>query len=214
MSLFSNKIKKKLAISSSKNATYYKRENLIANVDDLKKTLNPLPELSAKQSNTGITFNTFPLTEITFSMVKKEAGNPVFVVNNSEFIDGHEVVFYKDGVDFYKFLIQYHFIKDRFFFASNKISSMGILSDEDKLRIVEQINSKYLGITPFDSPKELVVKVSDKNDSLITTVDDVYFHVNYLAGNDATRQLIQKYAGHIIDKSQPSGFKETLDKYI
>ena len=214
MSLFSRRIKKKLAASSSKNATYYKRENIIANIEDLQRVLNPLPKITIQHTKTLITFNTFPLTLITFGAIKKEAGNPTFVLNNSEYIDKHEVIFYKDGVDYYKFLIQYHFINDRFFFASNKISSMGILSSDDKNKIVEQINAKYLGALSNDSIKDLIVKVADDNNSIITTSDDVYFHVNYLAGNDTTQQLIRKYTGQIVEDSRPSGFTETLDKYI
>lgn len=214
MSLFSRSNKKKVASSSSKNATYYKRENLIEDVEDLKKILNPLPKHKVQKSKREISFNTFPLRTLTYNTIQKDAGNPVFVLKNSDNIDKHEVVFYKDGVDYYKFLIQYHFINDQFFFASNKISSMGILSPSDKTKIVGQINLKYLGLSADEASQDLVIKVADENNSIITTIDDVYFHVNYLAGNETTNKLIQKYSGQTIEKNQTSGFSETLDKYI
>jgi hypothetical protein len=214
MSLFSRKIKKKLAVSTSKNATYFRRENLITTIDDLQIMLNPLPELKTKKTKKEISFNAFPLTSITFSKIKKDGGNPSFVLDNSENIDDHIVYFYKDGVDYYKFLIQYHFIGDRFFFASNKVSSMGILSTQDKNKIVGQINLKYLDLSEDTPVKDLIIKVADSDNSIITTEDDVYFHVNYLAGNETTKKLIEKYTGHIADTSAPSGFKKSLDKYI
>ena len=55
-----------------------------------------------------------------------------------------------------------------------------------------------------------------KTDVEITfnTIDDVYFHLYYLAGNETTQQLIEQYAGHVPEQEGPTGFKESLDQYI
>ena len=108
----------------------------------------------------------------------------------------------------------FSFINDQFFFASNKISSLGILSPGDKNKIIGQIRFKYLGIPPEEHIKTLIIKIGDRLNNVITTVDDVYFHINYLAGNTTTQQLAKKHIGRTEPTKNHSGFKETLDTYI
>lgn len=213
MSIFS-KIFKKQITGTSKKSTYFVRENLIQSLTDLKKILYPLPKIEELNTNTDISFNGFELNKITPSLLKKEIGDPTYVLDNSEFIDKHQVLFYKDSADYYKFLIQYHFINGQFFFASNKISSLGIISPEDKNKIVGQIRLKYLGVPPEEHITSLIIKIGDRVNNVLTTVDDVYFHINYLSGNTTAQELINKYVGRTEPKSTHIGFKETLDKYI
>ena len=210
-SLF-RKFKKKLPVSTSKNSTYYKRENAIGNSTDLMRILSGAPEAGEYATSKTITFNTLPLKEITLAGLKKQFGNPSFIYEN-DMIDGHKVLFYKDSVAYYKFLVQYHFINGKFFFAANKISSMGVLSDEDKIKIIQRITKKYLD-REYAPEFGWHVKVKDPDGSIIYTIDDVYFHIYYLAGNEATLELLKKYEDQIPQEKKPSGFKESLDQYI
>ena len=210
-SLF-KRFKKNLPISTSKGSAYYRRENVIGNYDDLKKVLEAAPKIPEVKTDVEITFNTIPLNDITIADLKKKFDNPSFVLKN-ENIDGHMVLFYKDSVAYYKFLIQYHFINNKFFFAGNKISSMGVLNDEDKQKIIGRISKKYLH-EDFDNSEGWKIKVIDPNGSIIHTLDDVYFHLYYLAGNETTKGLIKQYAGHVPEQEGPTGFKESLDQYI
>ena len=213
MSIFSKHFKKNITGTSKKSA-YFIRENRIQSLTDIKKILNPLPDIEEINTNTGISFNGMELSKIAITLLKKEIGDPSYVLDNSDRIDKHKILFYKDSADYYKFLIQYHFINDQFFFASNKISSLGILSPGDKNKIIGQIRFKYLGIPPEEHIKTLIIKIGDRLNNVITTVDDVYFHINYLAENTTTQQLAKKHVGRMEPAKNHSGFKETLDKYI
>ena len=90
---------------------------------------------------------------------------------------------------------------------------MGVLNDEDKQKIIGRISKKYLH-EDFDNSEGWKIKVIDPNGSIIHTLDDVYFHLYYLAGNETTKGLIKQYAGHVPEQEGPTGFKESLDQYI
>ena len=90
---------------------------------------------------------------------------------------------------------------------------MGVFNDDDKQKIIGRISKKYLN-EDFQHKGDLKMKVVDPNGSTIHTVDDVYFHLFYLAGNNTTSELIEQYADIKPQQSKPSGFKESLDQYI
>lgn len=212
MSSLFKRFKKNLPISTSKGSVYYRRENIISNYNDLTNVLEADPNIPEAKTDEEISFNTIPLIDITIADLKKKFDNPSYVYNN-ENIDGHMVLFYKDSVAYYKFLIQYHFINNKFFFAGNKISSMGVLNDDDKQKIIGRVSKKYLK-KDFDNTEGWKIKVIDPNGSIIHTLDDVYFHLYYLAGNETTKELIEQYADHTPVQDKPTGFKESLDQYI
>ena len=213
MTSFFKKFKKSLPLVSTKNATYYNRENQIENLSDLKNVLEAAPEIKALKTSTDFTFNNIPLLNISQNLLITKFENPVFILDNDGEIKGHKVFFYRESIDYYRFLIQYHFIDGDFFFATNKISSVTILSDVDKQKIIDRINNKYLDQKSGDN-KSLTIKIIDPNNSIIFTRDDVYFHINYLAGNKTTKALIDAYADYIDTQSLPAGFNETLEQYI
>jgi hypothetical protein len=212
MSSLFKRFKKKLPVSGSKNVAYYKRENIIGNLQDMKRILSSAAEPENPNTEKEITINNIPLMEISVQKLKNKFGNPSHVLKNDN-VEGHTVLFYKDSVSYYRFLIQYHFINNKFFFAGNKISSMAVLSDSDKQKITNRISEKYLG-KAFSMSKGWKVLVVDPNHSTIRTLDDVYFYLYYLAGNDTTRELAAKYADLKPQESERSAFKDSLDQYI
>ena len=111
MASFFKRFKKNIpASTTSKGSTYYRRESIISNYGDLKSVLEAAPDIPASNTTEEITFNSLPLKSINFSEVKKKFGNPAYIHDN-EHIEGHKVLFYKDSVAYYKFLIraQSHF---------------------------------------------------------------------------------------------------------
>ena len=142
-SLF-RKFKKKLPAVSNKNSAYYNRENTIETLQDLNKILKGAPEIKGIKTDKEITFNNISVLDITPTILRNTFDNPTHVIDRSDYIPGHKVVFYKENVLHYKFLIQYHFINEKFFFASNKISSITMLSNNDKMKILNRIAKKYL----------------------------------------------------------------------
>jgi hypothetical protein len=211
-SLF-KRFKKKIPVSTGKSSPYYERANLILSPEDLKRILMGAPDIKGYKTSKGLTFNNIPLLDITPSVLKKKFDNPAHVLKRSSIIPGHKVIFYKDSVALYKFLIQYHFFNDRFFFASNRISSMAVLTEKEKARIIKRISDKYLeGIDAGNI--DPILKVTDPNGSIIYTIDDVYFHLNYLPGNDTRKELLDKYNDFKELSERPRGLSESLEKYI
>lgn len=201
-------------VAPSKNASYFKQQNVLESTPELQRVLKVSPSIPEQKTSTEISFNGMPLLEITTSKIKNKFGIPSYVHDNSDKIEGHEVYFYLDSIDNYKFLVQYHFVNNNIFFVSNKVSSTGKkLSDRDKNKIVSRISQKYLNEAPKDT-KRWLIKVSDPNSSFIYTVDEVYYQLYYLAGNDTTKHLIDKYIHNYQPEVKPEGFNESIDSYI
>lgn len=202
-----------MPVVSNKNSTYYTRENIILNIPDLVRILQGAPDMKGVKTDKEITFNNIPLLEITPAVLKSKFSKPSYVLDRSTSIPGHKVIFYKDSVLHYKFLIQYHFINEKFFFACNRLSSHAVLSDNDKMKIINRISNKYLGEDDI-SPIKAVIKVADSNGSLIYTIDDVYFYMHYLPANNTKEELLKMYADFPDRTVIPQGFNESLKKYI
>ena len=211
-SLF-KRFKKKLPSVTAKSSAYYTRENIILNMADLLRILNGAPELKEFKTDKELTFNNIPLLEINQAILKRNFDKPAYVLSRSAHIPGHKVVFYKDSVLHFKFLIQYHFINDQFFFACNRLSSHAVLSDSNKKSIINRISKKYLGEENSSDIKP-VIKVVDPNGSIIYTIDDVYFYMYYLPQNETKELLIKKYTDYTDEDIKPQGFTDTLEKYI
>lgn len=213
MKSFFKRFKKKMPVMSGKSSGYYVRENVFEEIRDLKNTLKEGLKPPFLETDKEITFHGVPLKETSQKVIRKKFGNPNYILDNSKTIDGHKVYFYKDSVNVYKFLIQYHFIDDEFFFASNKVSSIRILSEEDKAKVIGRIKTKYFG----DDAKEikgLLVKVKDPVNNILFTRDDVYYRLNYLVLNSTTKQLIEKYIDYEVPVVKPPGLNDSLNEYI
>lgn len=200
---------------STIKSTYYIREGLVHNISDLIKLLLPAKEANTLEENTTIEikFKNLSLTDLTEREIISEMGQPIYIHDNSEALQGHKVLFYKEDVEFYRFLVQFHFMNDKFFFVSNKVTSSGMLSETEKGKIVNQICNKYLNKTA-DKQHKFLFRLTDKNGSLLNTIDDVYFYVNYLSGGSIKAKLINRFSDSSnIERKEP-GFEDTIDKYF
>ncbi|NOY51472.1 MAG: hypothetical protein GXO88_13040 [Chlorobi bacterium] len=195
-------------------STYYIRECLIHTSEDLIKILNPKKggDTIEEKVRDEIKFKDLPLLNLSEKMIINAMENPVYIHDNSEVIKGHRVLFYKEDVEFYRFLIQFHFIYNDFFFVSNKVSSSGMLSNNEKSKIVNQLKRKYLSDKP-QKGDSFLLNLEDKNGSVLNTIDDVYFYVNYLSGIELTNKLKQRYSDFNADNPKPA-FDESIDKYF
>ena len=213
MKSFFKRFKKKIPGISSNSSGYFVRENLLEDIRDLKSVLKTGFEPPFSETDKEITFHGVPLKGTSPRVIKSKFGSPMHILDNSKNIDGHKVFFYKDSINIYKFLIQYHFIDNEFFFASNKVSSVTVLTDEVKTKVIDRIKIKYFA----ENAKEIVglkVKLKDPNGSILYTIDEVYYRLNYLLNNKTTKQLIKKYSDYEASQVRPAGFKESLEEYI
>lgn len=207
-SFFKSKKNKPTTIKS----TYYIRESIIHTTDDLVKLLNPeiKPETLSAKSEKTISFKGLTLNDINENNLINEMEQAVYVYDNSDVIPGHRVFFYKDDVEFYRFLFQFHFIHDEFFLASNKVSASGMLSGKEKSKIVNQICGKYLNKTDVNT---FLLNINDSQNNYLTTIDDVYFYVNYLCGNEIVSKLKSRYSDHVSENDKKA-FDDSVDKYF
>ncbi len=197
------------------NSTYYIRECSIHNVYDLNLILQPEKEDCSLMESTTIDLEikNLPILDLSEKIINAVLKKPIYIYDNNELLKGHKVLFYKEDVEFYRFLLQFHFIDDQFFFATNKVSSSGMLSETEKGKIINQITNRYLGIN-WENHDGCSIMITDQNDSMLTTVDDVYFNVNYLSGGSIKDSLIKKYAGQTDQTDQKSDFENNVDKYF
>lgn len=196
-------------------STYYIRESLIHNIDDLVKLLLPPKEVNAIEGKTTeeIKFKNIPLLNLNQKKIISEMDEPIFIYDNSDVIPGHKVMFYKEDVEFYRFLVQLHFINDEFFFVSNKVSASGMLSEKEKGKIINQLKHKYLGKSETEN-NSFLLRLTDNNGSMITTHDEVYFYVNYLSGDSIKNKLINMYSDAPKTGTTETNFEDTIDKYF
>lgn len=200
---------------STIKSIYYMREGLIHNISDLNKLLLPVKEVGTLEEDaiTEIKFKNLSLVDLTEGEIISEMGQPIYIHDNSEAIQAHKVLFYKEDVEFYRFLVQFHFINDIFFFVSNKVTSSGMLSDTEKGKIINQICNKYLN-NADEKHKKFLVRLTDKNGSILNTIDDVYFYVNYLSGGSIKEKLINRFSDPSNTEGKEPGFEDTIDKYF
>ena len=196
-------------------STYYIRESIIHNIDDLIKVLLPPIEGNSIEGKTTeeIKFKNIPLLNLSQKQIISEMDEPIFIFDNSDVIPGHKVMFYKEDVEFYRFLVQFHFINDEFFFVSNKVSSSGMLSEKEKCKIIDQLKHKYLSKSEVEN-NNFLLRLTDNNGSILTTQDEVYFYVNYLSGNSIKNKLINLYSDSPKTGTTETNFEDTIDKYF
>ena len=207
------KLRRKFRLRKRHGSKYYFQQNLIKDRNDLVLILDPLPGKEVIKSEKTFLFNGIPLGEITRKSMKSELGSPAYILWNDENIPKHKVYFYREYVRSYKFLIQYHFIENKFIFACNRISAHNGLSDEDKQEVVKQLLLKYTDRNPEKPNDNLQLKLTDKNGNIISTTDTVYFLVNYLPNNEHTRHLIKKF-GLVAENNERNHFSKNLKNII
>ncbi len=208
--------KKREPDSLTSKSTYYERECVVNTTTDLFLLLSDCKKYDYQPTGVPVTISNISLNGINEKQVKKVLDTPKYTFNNTENIEGHTVLFYKEEADIYRFLIQFHFIDDKLFFVANKIYTGMSLSHNNKVKIVKQLAKKYLNIDDFDVPAEYGIFIKDKNNNKVFTRDGVYFYVNYVTGDDITAELWDKYSfmEKELAKKKDDAFKESLDKFL
>lgn len=88
-----------------------------------------------------------------------------------------------------------------------------MLSDTEKGKIINQICNKYLN-NADEKHKKFLVRLTDKNGSILNTIDDVYFYANYLSGGSIKEKLINRFSDPSNTEGKEPGFEDTIDKYF
>jgi len=195
------------------NSVYYRRENFIIDEADILTALNPSVDNEYKNNCQGdIRVKNLPLIGLSQKKISALLNKPAFILDNSSAIKGHKVLFYKEDVEFFRFLLQFHFIDNEFFLASNKVTASGLLPETEKRKIIRQLSNRYLPGEEIND-ENFAISFYDSSGNMLYTVDEVYFFVNYIPGGDVRERVLRKFASNI-SVNNKSGFENTLDKYF
>jgi len=194
------------------NSVYYRRENYIVEDADLIAALNPDHVEGRRNCQGEIRVKSLPLIDLSQKQIIASLKKPDFIYDNSQTIKGHKVLFYKEDVEFYRFLLQFHFIDNEFFLASNKVIAPGLLPEAEKRKIINQLSSRYFPGEEINT-NSFIMNFTDSAGNMLYTIDEVYFFVNYIPGGDVRERVLRKFASSGLDNNK-SGFENTLDKYF
>lgn len=201
---------------SKKNKTpkrgtaFFHRENLIQTIEELNSVLSKLNSSDSTKTGKNITFQGLELDTITKKNLKKDFGDEAFILDPQSGIENHKIYYYRIVSDYFRFLLQIHFINDKFFFAATKIYAETILSEADKKKIIMQITNKYYP----DADNEIInFNLEDSKGNILCTHDDVFYHIKYLPNNIINRTLKKKYESYKKVNSNEVK-KDTLDRLI
>ena len=194
-------------------STYYVRENLIHNVNDLLKIINPTkpPKLVEGHTSEEIRFKGMLLNDLNEKGIISKMGSPIYIHDNGKYLEGHRVLFYKEQVEHYTFLVQFHFVDSQFFLVSNQISSTAMLSHKDKIKVINQLKRKYLDGAGLEE-ETYNLRITDIDKNIIFTSDVMYFYVNYLCNCSIKNKLLKRYSNTEIIEETDASFEDTLDK--
>ena len=193
-----------------KGGSFYHRENLIQTIEELNNMLNQPSSSNITKSESNILFQGFELDSIVEKNLEDDFGEESFILEPDSGIEGHVVYFYRIVSDYFRFLIQIHFIGDKFFFSATKVYAESLLSFVDKRKVIKQIASKY---HPTANDETVNFNIKDPVGNMLFTHDDVYYHIKYLPNNQINKDLKKQYQG--FKKTDPGEeIKETLDRLI
>ncbi len=196
--------------AQKKGGSFYHRENLIQTIEELNNMLNQPNSSGITLSDANILFQGFELDSIIKKNLEDDFGEESFLLEPEGGIEGHKVYFYRIVSDYFRFLIQIHFIDDKFFFSATKVYSESVLSLIDKKKVIKQIANKY-HLTVNNETINFNIK--DPAGNMLFTHDDVYYHIKYLPNNQINKELKKQYQG--FKKADPAEeIKETLDRLI
>jgi hypothetical protein len=196
--------------SPQKNHVFYARENIIQTIPELNKILSKLSDKEIYKTNRKIEFYKHPIGQINEAFLKKQFGDVSFLLEPENGVENSKVYYFKMTSEHLKFLIQVHFYNDEFFMASTKVYGNTLLSPTDKLKVSSTLYNKYCPEKLNDNSDFIV---SDEDGNIVFIIDDVFYHIIYLANNKVTEQLRVKYADYFT--TQPGQeLKETLNDLI
>lgn len=196
--------------SVRKGKAFYDRENLIQTIDELYVILSLLKSDDSIVTKEPILFQGKELSSINIKNLGELFGDESYILTPENGISDHKVYYYRIKSEHLKFLVQLHFIKNEFFLAGTKVYSDNLLTDNDKLKVIEKIRAKYC---PELHSSIYEFKIRDKEGNTLWTQEDVFFHINCLYNNSTCQQLKEQYSGHVKPKPGQE-IKNTLDNII
>jgi hypothetical protein len=147
----------------------------------LARLLDPDKE-PCQPSNLAIRFNEMAFGDST-RQIKKVAGRPVYRIDNSDNISGHEKLFYRLNFGAFKAVSQLHFLNDEFFLGQIFFNHI----DQSKLVLTKDlIIQKYYG-RPAEDQDNFVF--CDQNKNMIKVSNESFGIIHYISGDPRIREF-------------------------
>ncbi len=192
----------------TKNSSFYYRENLVQNADDLKKFCRYKTEIKTKHK---ILFQGKELNKITPKSLENSMGDESFILNHEPEMPGHVVYFYRKNTELFKLVIQVHFFNNTCILASTKVTTEAILTHSQKKKIVSQLLTHYSDIQPPTTDFQL--SFSDEQGNKIFVQDEVYLHINYIPESLTSKDIDQLLNNTNLGNSKSLN-EDMLDQFI
>lgn len=139
----------------------------------------------------GIAFNTF------INQVTKKLGKPRFVVDNSSYVKGHKILFYRYKVDKYKTIAQLHFLNGFFFYGKYTFKN---LSQADTLKIESTLKSKYFHLS---ETAHSLRRVKDEANNVLSVEKSLYLNIKYISGiPEFSEQIGRLFMQHLENRKE------------
>ncbi len=197
---------KKKQNRNTRGKDYYHRENLIQTRDELSKILELLDSPNIINTSNNLVFHNKELTAITVNDLETDYGKESYILDPESGINGHEIYYYRIISGTFRFLLQLHFIDNKFFFAGTKIATENEMLQSDKKIIIDSVKKRYC---IDEDCKDETFKIKDPQGNILTSHDNIFYYIKYLVNNEISRKLQSQYSQH-----GGNGLGEDLDSTL
>jgi len=137
----------------------------------------------------------------------EEYGKPKFIISPERNVNGRTIFFYKGLADDHKYILQIHFIEDKYFYACNTFKDLSPKNRSIYKRVIEQ---KYAmeNVGMSDAPA-----FADQNKNKVIISDSVHFNISYIAGDEKLVRLVHKGNCSIRQSEQLNSDKKNASLY-
>lgn len=123
-------------------------------------------------------------------LVTSKLGKARYVIDNSDRIPSHKVLFYRTGLHHFRAVCQLHFLHDHFFFGKYTFRNTTPASINNVLTVLQH---KYFYDSALDGK---ISSVSDKQGNAIVLEKSLHLNVSYISGDVTFPQFIHE----VVDK--------------
>lgn len=199
MKLFGSKKNK-----SSRGASYYKRENIVHTLEDLKQIYTPKNKVVHKTEEV-IMYNNMILSEISEKVLRNAIGEAHYIIKNLDNINNYKILFYRHSVDDFNYLMQFHFCENTFLFVNNMVRSSYVLGNREKKSIMNRIQEKYYPDIDFDFTNGFELQINDAKGNFLYTTDSVNFSITYINNSPVLKDILNKNKPNTDSKNKFEG---------
>jgi len=176
---------------SSHGDSYYKRENIVHTLGDLKNIYTPKGKIQHITEEL-IMYNNMALSEISEKVLHNAIGEAHYIIKSLENMNNYKILFYRHSVEDFNYLMQFHFCENTFLFVNNMVRSSYVLGNKEKKSIMNRIQEKYYPDIDFDFSNGFELQINDAKNNFLYTTDSVNFSITYINNTNSFKDILNK----------------------